>query len=90
MKKRILMMDEKDNVGIALSDVEKGEWVTVEGTGDSFQALEKIPSSHKIALVDIMEKQPILRYGEPIGYATKMIHKGDWVHVHNLDAYEIM
>ena len=32
----------------------------------------------------------VLRYGEAIGYATKPITTGEWVHVHNLDAEKIM
>lgn len=90
MKKQVLMMDQKDNVAIVIREVEPGELVTVEELGITFPASEKIPRSHKIAVMDIQEKEPILRYGEPIGYATRKIARGEWVHVHNLDAYQIM
>ena len=90
MKKQILVMDAKDNVGIVLQDVGPEDWLTRKDTGESVQSVEAIPRSHKIAIADIGDKEPILRYGEPIGYATRPIRKGEWVHVHNLDAYEIM
>ncbi len=90
MKKQVLMMDKKDNVAIVIREVEPGELVTVEEIGASFTAQEKIPCSHKVAIADIEERTPILRYGEPIGYATRKIRQGEWVHVHNLDAYKIM
>ena len=38
-----------------------------------------VPQGHKIALVDIAEGTPILRYGEVIGYAVSPIRAGEWV-----------
>ena len=90
MKKQVLVMDEKDNVGIVLQDMEQGEVAVMKGQELPIQIKEAIPRSHKVAIRNINEKEPILRYGEPIGYATRPIFKGEWVHVHNLDAYEIM
>jgi galactarate dehydratase len=41
--------------------------------------LEHIPQSHKCALADIELGEPIWRYGETIGLATRKILKGAWV-----------
>ncbi len=41
--------------------------------------LEHIPQSHKCALIDIGESDPIRRYGQVIGLATHPIAKGAWV-----------
>ena len=42
--------------------------------------LEAIPEAHKVALTDIPQGAPILRYGVVIGYAEAPIKKGNWVH----------
>ncbi len=39
---------------------------------------------HKYALRDIKEGENIIKYGMPIGHASKNIAKGDHVHVHNV------
>ena len=41
---------------------------------------ERIPEAHKVALEDIPEDAPILRYGAIIGHATQPIPRGGWVH----------
>lgn len=43
-----------------------------------------IPAGHKRALSDIPKGSPVIKYGNPIGYAKENISKGDWVHVHNV------
>ena len=40
---------------------------------------EHVPQGHKVALTDLAQDEPILRYGEIIGYAIKPIAKGSWV-----------
>lgn len=47
-------------------------------------AREHIPQSHKIALGRIEQNQPILRYGQTIGYATRDIEAGSWVREQDL------
>jgi galactarate dehydratase len=42
--------------------------------------VEDVPEAHKVALVDIPEGAPILRYGSVIGFANCAIPKGSWVH----------
>ncbi|WP_448208034.1 galactarate dehydratase [Azospirillum sp. sgz302134] len=38
-----------------------------------------VPQGHKVALADLAEGAPILRYGEVIGYAARDIAKGSWI-----------
>ncbi len=45
---------------------------------------DKIPAGHKVALCDIPEGFPVIKYGNVIGYAKCGIKEGDWVHVHNV------
>ena len=42
--------------------------------------LEAVPEAHKLALSDIAQGGPIVRYGEVIGYARAPIAQGSWVH----------
>ena len=43
-----------------------------------------ISDGHKYARNLIKKGEPVIKYGNPIGYATKDIQAGDWVHTHNL------
>lgn len=43
-----------------------------------------IPPGHKIALRAIAEAQPVKKYGQTIGFATRPIAAGEHVHTHNL------
>lgn len=44
---------------------------------------QPIKLGHKLALRTIRRGERVLRYGQPIGFATEAIEPGDWVHVHN-------
>ncbi len=72
-----------DNVATALAPLAPGE-VTLIGDSPlrSLEAVVSIPAGHKIALSDIDEDQPVIKYGVVIGKATKQIRKGTWVHLH--------
>ena len=43
-----------------------------------------LENGHKYALRDISRGENIIKYGNPIGYATSDIKKGDHVHTHNV------
>ncbi|MDD2417874.1 MAG: altronate dehydratase family protein [Oscillospiraceae bacterium] len=43
-----------------------------------------LETGHKVALKDIPEGENVIKYGFPIGHATKSISKGEAVHSHNL------
>lgn len=48
------------------------------------QPEEGIPAGHKRALHDIAEGENIIKYGYPIGHATRLIKQGEWVNEHNI------
>ena len=70
-----------DNVAVALEQIGKGESVIVDGF--SVTALEDIARGHKIALTDIPEGSPVIKYGNTIALAKEAIRAGSWVHTHN-------
>lgn len=43
-----------------------------------------LETGHKLALCDIEKGADIIKYGYPIGYATKNIREGESVHSHNM------
>ncbi|MEH2509685.1 altronate hydrolase [Nitrobacteraceae bacterium AZCC 1564] len=47
-------------------------------------ATERIPAGHKVAVKPISVGEPVRRYGQIIGFATKPIAPGQHVHVQNL------
>lgn len=89
MKKKVIQVSEKDNVVVVVEAVEKGTEICLPD-GSSLVTLDDIPRSHKVAIQDIPEGGQVLRYGEIIGYATKPIQRGQWVHTHNLDSLKMM
>jgi galactarate dehydratase len=48
-------------------------------------AREAIPQAHKIALADFDTGEPVVRYGQIIGHATRPIARGSWVRKEFLD-----
>ena len=48
------------------------------------KAQGEIPAGHKMAVCDIPEGGEVIKYGCRIGLARCNIHKGEWVHTHNL------
>ncbi len=76
--KDALLIDKRDDVIIALRDLHKGEVV------DGITLKEDIKQAHKIARFDMPKGHVLIKYGCPIGYLTKDVVKGEWIHSHNL------
>ncbi|RJF92178.1 galactarate dehydratase [Noviherbaspirillum saxi] len=73
---RYILMHQNDNVAIVANDggLPAG---TVFPCGLSLR--ERVPQGHKIALKDLKEGAPILRYDVVIGYAVRDIAQGSWI-----------
>ena len=71
-----------DNVAVALAEVKKGD--TAELDKCVVTVAEDIQRGHKMALRDIAEGEKIIKYGYPIGHASRAVKAGEWVHVHNV------
>jgi len=81
-----IVLDETDNVATALRSLRSGELIRLRGDkrSKSMVLTEHIPRGHKLALVDIKRDDYVIKYGEIIGKASVFIHKGSYVHIHNL------
>ena len=88
--KLALKVYDLDNVAtIFANGITDGTEVEVrdkKGNSEIITVHGDVPYGHKIALRDIAPGEHIMKYGECIGAASHPISKGDYVHVHNLDA----
>jgi altronate hydrolase len=74
----VIHLHPEDGVVIARATLLPGAPVA-EGVA----AAERIPAGHKVAIRPIATGEPILRYGQIIGFATGPIAPGQHVHTHN-------
>ncbi len=73
-------LNPRDNVVIARVDILAG----TEIAGEGVTAKTRIRAGHKIATAAVARGEPVLRYGQIIGFASQPIASGDHVHVDNL------
>jgi altronate hydrolase len=77
-----LRITASDSVATLLSDAAPGE--TVEAGAEQVVAAGAVPMGHKIAVADLAAGDPVIKFGFPIGHATRPIARGEHVHSHNL------
>jgi altronate hydrolase len=76
--KTVVRLDPSDDVATATRPLEVG--VAVEGV----TTVSMIPRGHKMALRPIAQGEPVRKYAQIIGYASRPIEAGEHVHDHNL------
>jgi (2R)-sulfolactate sulfo-lyase subunit alpha len=83
-----LVHDAKDDVGVAVVDIESGTdcsgKILSNNASLKATAAEPIPLGHKIALRDFAVGDSVTKYDVVIGKVVKPIKAGQLVHVHNL------
>jgi len=82
MKNKILHLDEKDNVVVALDILYKGDKISF--AGNNIVIKEDIKTGHKIAIRNISKDEKIIKFGQVIGKAVEEISSGSLVHTHNI------
>ncbi len=83
-EQRAVLLRGDDNVAVAARPIPKGFVLSVGGREVEIQ--EPIALGHKVALADIESGAPIRKYGQIIGFASRPVLAGSWVHVHNVRA----
>lgn len=71
-----IKVHESDNVAIVVNNHGLPAGTMFAG---GLRLIEQVPQGHKVALSAIARGEPILRYGEIIGYAVQDIAQGCWV-----------
>jgi altronate hydrolase len=74
---RTLRLNARDNIIVAVDTVMPG--VTVQGIA----ATNRIMRGHKMASQPIAKGEPVLKFGQIIGFATEDIAPGAHIHTHN-------
>ncbi|NWG25492.1 MAG: altronate dehydratase [Pseudorhodoplanes sp.] len=79
---RTIRLSQDDNVLVAVDQIAQG--ASAGGTS----ARERIPRGHKMAIMPIAQGEPVRKYGQIIGFASKPIAPGEWVHEHNVEMHD--
>jgi hypothetical protein len=87
----VLIIHPRDNVAVALRDLDPGSQVDVRVWGRlrRIPIRDPIPANHKVALARIGPGASVVKYGAPIGEATAPIRPGAHVHIHNVRSRRI-
>ena len=72
---RVLQLNPKDNVLVALNDLQKGE--QIDFSGRTFTLRTDVPAKHKFVTDDITPGGAVVMYGVLIGKATEAIGTGE-------------
>jgi altronate hydrolase len=88
-----VLLHPQDDVAIARVPLSRGVVLRlpddVAGGGRLVEVAQRVQAGHKLALHDIAQGRPVLRYGSIIGFATQPIQAGAHVHTHNLAVGEL-
>ena len=82
MQRRCLMVNPKDSVVMVLEDAKKGD--TLQTDKGEIALLEDVEFAHKVCIVPLKKGDPVLKYGEEIGYMLTDAPPGTWIHSHNM------
>jgi altronate hydrolase len=75
---RAIRLSNADNVVVAVDQITQGS------TTAGVTARGRVPRGHKMAIVQIAGGEPVRKYGQIIGFASRDIAPGDWVHEDNV------
>jgi altronate dehydratase small subunit len=87
LKQKAIVMNPKDNVATAITDLRAGDVLfesNASGQSLAIKLTSDIPFGHKFSLSKIEPGSPVIKYGEVIGISTASIAPGEHAHVHNV------
>ena len=82
-EQKAVLLRGDDNVAVAARPIPKGFVLTLGDQGRRGPRADRLAAGHKVALADVEVGQPVRKYGQIIGFASKAIPAGSWVHVHS-------
>ena len=74
MAAKVLQLDPKDNVLVALTDLKQGE--QIEFSGKSYTLLSNVPAKHKFATQELTVGAEVIMYGVLVGKVRKPVSRG--------------
>jgi len=72
----------EDNVAVTRKPIPAGSELLLSAR--TIKVLGSIKMGHKFAVTTIKDGDPVLKYGQIIGFANRVISPGEHVHVHNV------
>ena len=82
MQHKVLKLDSKDNVLIALADLRRGEQISFNS--QSYTVESDVPAKHKFATEDLAAGASIIMYGVLVGKAMEPIRRGGLLTTRNI------
>jgi len=79
---KVLQLDPRDNVLIALTDLKEGEQVQFNGT--SYSLVSSVPAKHKFATTDLSVDADVMMYGVLVGKTYQPVKRGEALTLRNL------
>ena len=79
---KVLRLDAKDNVLVALTDLRKGE--TLNYSGNEYTLLSDVPAKHKFLTQDVGAGGEITMYGVLVGTTVEGLRRGDLLSTRNI------
>jgi len=79
---KVLQLDPRDNVLIALTDLQQGD--TVEFRESKFTLLSRVPAKHKFATTDLPVGSSVIMYGVLVGKTFQSVRRGEALTLANL------
>src|SRR5438128_11769490 len=72
---KVLQLDPRDNVLIALTDLERGE--AIEHSGKQYTLVSRVPAKHKFATEDLAPGAYVTMYGVLVGKIFRAVRRGE-------------
>src|SRR5690606_28033563 len=76
----VIRLHKNDNEVVARAELLPGASID----GDNVTARDISPAGHKVATAPIAPGEPVRKYNQIIGFASKLVEPGQHVHTHNL------
>jgi altronate hydrolase len=80
--RKVLQLDARDNVLIALSDLKQGDGV--EFNGSTYPLVSRVPAKHKFATEDLPVGTSIVMYGVLVGKTVRRVQRGEALTLENV------
>ena len=80
----LIILNKNDNVAVTTFPISPQTKIADQ----SIVSIDPVPFGHKICLKPINKGEPIIKYDQVIGFASKSIKPGEHVHSHNLEFKE--
>ncbi|MDA9598245.1 altronate dehydratase family protein [bacterium] len=84
MQNNLIVLNKNDNVAVTPFIIPAKTKIE----GQNISSIDDIPFGHKICLKPVNTGDPVIKYDQIIGFASKNIFPGEHVHSHNLEFKE--